>query len=1721
MLKKPLLFLLFPVFIFLFILETPLAANAADAVYARNGEVYVMIGEGPFMGVYASQKIDANGNRITVRPDGIKLFGDPTKMDNYQALSVDQFRNIYVLAAKLDPGLINIPQNFHSNVDPPRAEGICGIGNDGTLDYHDVLNHCDTMPGNPHGGRGVSDRATEKYAGHAGWSYLQGQTPGGGAHNTGAYAAPVNPPQAALADYAKHNKGAGRSIKRIPLNYWYCGFLDWKANSGAGVSCNGSTVSWQIKFGVKIQRVDLWISHYVDPVFVPAGVNDPLITPGTVIDKFENVFDTVNMQYTSARATMCGEAFHPGSMNPSTDNINTDYKIGFTTTGAGRRYVYSSLPEPKIKKGTIKLTANNTFGIPQKDSDFFNGLDSSQALTATTLSIGAATKSPLSDYIYTAPNNGEVIGFTVADQWDGLGGVRYTLLQPGTTNGKFDASKAKKLRWEKMQAYNVEAGKSGVIEMKNDVKTIAGDGSGSVYYLTDPRAVFDAAGGGDTFHHPNSTVNNLIDLPTPGKPVEYTTSTGGKEWHWKRKFTARAATELYQVEYYTKTETKLNDFTVGQQTGLVLEIYNDANATNLKFRQAVPDMVPPLIGSIKLALATINLAGPPTGNEERMCVDFLPLVPAGKNIEEIKSKDITISARDTNNNLVEIKYEGDEVEEDKPYTCRMENAPPKFSNDFIQKNILSGLVLKDENNNGIKGGFEFSVRPGTACYYWRVEMVEPMKKVLTPTKPTQVAAQAPAEWQALQKGNKSQNINLADGKWYCSLGDNYNKTWDAENGGAPEASPEFSFTPTEPGIYKISLIATARKWNYEILKYPSYVTDRNTAACKSPKTHFLFFDDGGSQGSGGTPGNGVKDGDEDYVGERYIIVTAKKDVTDKYITNVKIDGPSTVKENEIKTWTATADIKFIRSIEHENPNKRMETYNGIGVWDYPDTAVADWGLGPWDNKGEDYATGAPHRPANSVKNGNNVVMSEKMRNFGERAPGSVQLTTVPPELTGVPANIVFGTLPSAATWVAGAGTNANPTVALNRADRGAIEYEWYLAAEEISANGGSKFHGTAIDASVSEPSDPKRLPSICIAKGRLSDDANGNGPGASWSTLTSADREFKNVKVSLRYAFDMPLNPGKYYLYIKFKYPKVKWEGRSEKKDKTGKVLTTDGQLPKADKSNVIFAYYDLVSDGTGQTNYNTVNWKTITTDPKVPAGFPIVVEDVQAPQTFFVSDNPDPANPKPLPKDSIAAGGLPVTGVEYIGGTTGDPYKGAIKFDVCDNNPNTDLKSQLKAMVGGSKNNLNWESITVTKTDDKHYDFDKDHLEKVLEKTINPNANGRLPGQIQDAVNVPAGDYPGYGVDAPYRKANCQLDNPHNVLTKDKIPYDMTGSLPLYALSEDKAGNKITDATLQAKANDGAVLAPKSKHYPNAPARISLVDNDAPSFGFYALRTRDNVYRRYIIKTAGNFEAYLDGPNANMIADKHASVHDDLDWDSQNDGKLKFTTWGATDVAVKDCNLDGSVATLTGQNNPVRDMASLQNNTGQCTQLSPTTNNLTDISVGEIDGKKSYIIKFGGKNIGISEVYNKFAPTNVAFYDFDKILPANAGDMLELFEDARTKFEIAVFDNVDNVIPVTKPVMVNNGVMMAGNCYVDTVNLGDALMLGEVMDSWKPEGSIVETYGIFRDPTPTGPGAQTPFMFVAVKDMSGNATIVKFPIVIRHTLFRPNVINVETRRSE
>ncbi len=1771
MLKRTIIFVLsLSVLINLFVIGSFNTSFAADDVYSRNGEVYVMIGEGLRMGVYASQKIDATGKRVTINPDGVKMFGDPTKMNNYQAIAVDQFRNIYVLAGKYDAGLTSVQNvqpagELYVPVDPPHGCGIAGVGRDiNNKVFYDVLNFV-----SKDGGADIAHLHQKEpfWSETIKWSkrdrpfasdyhLTAGQY--GGSYKANFIDMVSTPPATTKGfDFitkvtdtfntnysAKYPTANAAKIKRMPEDVWFPGdYLAWNNIKLTGNHEGMKFAKMWIHYDFQIQRISLWVSHYVEKI--PAGTVLPAgMIAGTVKDIFENVFNTTNMKYKFMRHSGC-ESGHVGDTLATDSGITTEYKIGFTTTGAGRRYVYSSLPTPKIKRGTIQLVAGNTFGIPQVDSADYPGLDPSQALLPQTCSIGAATKNAAEDYVYTAPvtyGGWDVIDFTVADQWDGTGGVRYLLLQAaGAANKQFDLGKTKKLKWNKMTAYTPVTGdpvKDGEIPVPNDVKAIAGDGSGSVYYLTDPRAVFDNASGSDTFWSKDSTVTDLKPLTTPGKPEGPTLQDGKNVWMWYRKFSARAATELFQIEYYTKTQTKLNDFTVGNENAIVLETFSDANGTILVSR-GKPEPIPPLVNNIKIDLATINLAGPPSGNDERMCVDIVSSATTAT--QNIKLKDLTYSTT-TAGGITESVTPGDEVAEDTQYRCYMENTPLKFSDDLVKKNIISGLVLKDENNNGIKGGFDYSVRPATACYYWRVEMVEPMKKAVVPdTNFTSTTAPArnitlgkmtaaPTSWNALGgKGAKSNSVNFADGSWYSYTPRAWNadKTPGLEDAFKSDSPSDFAFTPKEPGIYKISLIASAKKWDYSKLGYPSYISDREVApGCKDATTHYLFFDNGAG---GGTAGNGIKDGGEDYVSERYVVVTAKMPVPDKYITNIAITGPQIVDENSVNIWTATADLKFIRSFNHENPGALMETFNGIGVWDYPKTVLADWGLPAFNGEGEDYAKGAPAEPTNAKLANGTLETETKARNFGEVPPGGIVIGAAAGGAS------IYGTNNTTALWIAGVGTTSDPTKALNLADRGCIEYEWYIAAQDCNTGEVSAKYrcGTTIDATVTNSSDPKRVPDILIAKGRLSDItpfAGTNTNAVTWSKIQDANRKF-TATLNLQYAFDMPLAPGKYFLYIKFKYPKLKWEGRSPKKDNAGTLV-------KDAAGNQIYAYYDLVKDGDfGQTMYVSDNWAAINATAAEPAGYQITVNDKQAPQAYFMG-NADPAN-NPKPADALADGKAPAAGIKFTGGTTGDPYPEDINYIVCDNNPNTSLNgaSKLKALLGKNSLSLAFKDLPTDTVSDSEMAFDRATVEKALLRTITPAPQAKLPGQVQSVNPATTGpdsinQYPGYGQSAPYRQAAFLVNAPDAGQNADRgdlgsndIPYDMVGRLPMFATGKDASGNIIGDADNNGNTGEVNVAStkktldvngsPNELEYSNAPAYITVEDNDAPTVTFTALRSRDNIYRKYAITATG---ANVSGTSGHKL--HHASYNDVLDKDPANPGKLVFKTFGSANASVGDFNLDNSAAAIPNQSNPVFPDTPIADAT-KCKQFTPMTMD-PDIAVGLVNAQPAYIIKFDGKNVGLSPAYNDYSPVNVAYYNFDEIVKNTGGDTLELVEKSRTKLEITLSDNVDgDMSPAPCPPGATD--MGTGNCYVDSRNLGDAETLSEIMNGWQTNGNLLTSYGQFRNPTPPEnlAPATKPFFFIVARDGRKNTTAIKLPIVVLHTLMRTNVLNVETRRTE
>ncbi|HPG56991.1 MAG TPA: hypothetical protein PKW98_04185, partial [Candidatus Wallbacteria bacterium] len=1271
---------------------------------------------------------------------------------------------------------------------------------------------------------------------------------------------------------------------------------------------------------------------------------------------------------------------------------------------------------------------------------------------------------------------------------------------------KNPASGEKKLKWNKYgnapatdpdrgyKMFLVDPGnvKAGEMPLDKDVKCIAADGSGSAYYLTDARPVVDGA----------SKILGTFDPKDESKPVVapqpmVEDNTGLIVFAWKRKYEVRAAAEVYYCDYYNRTVNKLTDVTVGFETVMVREVFKDAEAKELKYRDKTQVVGNP-VANIKLDIATINLAGPPTGNNEKDCVDILSTNANGTGVKGIKFNLPTptgIKEVEIDRSLV------DSIAEDTQYQAIMENAPPVFTHDTVNKNKNSGMELEDKNDNNVIGGFLYSILPKTATYYWKVEMIEPMRKLVNPDFPTKKVAAKPPKWPPADRPAGSSVINFsADENWYVS------------EPGADEALPDFKFTPKEPGIYKISLIAGTKRYNYDLMPYPTYITARD-AYISDYK--YSFFDNGAD---GGTAKNGVRDGGEDYVAERYLVVTAKKEEGDGYITNINITGPDEIDENKAGVWKATADIKFIRSMLHEEKTKLMETYNGIGVWDYDPDVADKWILktiNPRHDVGENFLIGAAAQPSNCYSGpaaGRTGTIEAKLRNFGEVPPdipsGTRKILNPPPAEILAPAPVkVWGTSTNTALWVEGAGTTSDPTKPLNRADRGCIEYEWYLAAEKQEGLA-SEFIKTKAGT---------REPDILIAKGRLSDEADfpnvvpgiANEKVVSWTpnSYISPNRKY-NVEVKLRYAFDMPLEPGDYYLYIKFKYPKLKWEGRSEKRDKDNKIIND----PATGKP--MYSYYDLVHDGYGETIVDECAAAIKNASPK-PIGYKIRVKDRQSPQAYFMGN--DPTFTPQLETDQLAAV-IPKAGVPFKGGTTGDAYPSEIKYNVCDNNPNRELKSTLVAHVGKKMSDIAQADFPVDESEDVMLLFDEDKVKKVLEKTITPTASGNGVGvnrviQDVDPTKLDFTQYPGYGNDAPFRRAIYVL--PANSIKAEQMPYDMVGSIPLFASGEDGAGNKISDANGDNSTSEiklgftaDADMKAKNRDYSNAPAHITIKDNDSPSLIISVLLSRDGIIKRFA----------LNSPKPEDLGGYHDSFKDTLTWDPTSiKPRLKYTSFGPVSVLLQTLDLNGDVKETKFES------LSMSPDGSKLRQFIPTSPGNPEIAVDNSSGEPEYRIKFSGKNIKLTQGYDDYSPNGLAYLDYDQV----TGETLEIIEDSRTKFELICCDNADGVI-APAPYDEASGKVEAQQLYLDTENLGDQAMLDEVIKMWRSDkaklsnGTLMDckaAYGIFRDPTPEN--SPKPYMFYAVKDSSGNVTVMKIPAVILHTLMKRNVINVENRRSQ
>jgi len=1750
-------------FLFLLLIFSVLGPFSAyaieDAIYDRNGEVYVMIGRygdnqrNPFMGVWSSSKVNDDGTLdSTDVPGGVKLFPKATgnasedeknlnAMDDYYAIAADQFRNIYVLSAKIDPTFEKPKAGDYSEIDPPLNEGIVGIGADGAGNaYYDVINYA---PGK-----------LTTWHGNFGWPRFKGigvfydEANIGTA--TGAIASagtPDAPPPNVLADYKKkydnaaiatmagsapvpyNNFGASKpflfditfldgskvtdvipgvpaspwvccgyfngwgvathnttplkifnafdpdQVKRIGKNSkgqgdvecWYPGYYPrWymhadggRYNPGCSARQAQGLANWQRRSSITMQKINLWITNYIHAIPKTVPQNGTPLPQTKKEYPFEQVFKTTNLKYLLDRESICGES-HPDACSNVPVEYSKNQFQSLSVTGAGRRYSYSSLPKPTIKKGSVDFgfsAGSINYGVPLPNSSSIfqsngQGNDNppgigtiiNKNLTFNTVGVGAATRTDKTDWVYAAPESdpdGKIVDFSVADQWDGNGGILYRLIEPPAKNKKI-------LKWDKYKEYAVDTSadekklKHGVLDLKSDVKCIAADGRGTLYWLTDAREQPDMPRLNAKYFDCTVTPEAPIVM-FPPKPVAYTDNSNKVRYKWKVKCNVPAACELWCYDYYSGKvgDKPKNSFVVGFEDVEITEVFSDAAGKDRISVQTQVMGTP--IKDVRLDLATINLAGPPKGSKENNCVDIVSKEPAITGIAGIKITDGNGKAT-----LLEASSV-DEITEDSEYSAKMENAPTKksFSEDYVCVNTLSGDInLKDENGNGIKGGFRYSLRPGTTAYYWKLEMVEPVKKVMTNlvTFPTKKVSGFP-DWPPKDYTGKAMpNVPaLNAGEWVVS-----------EASGEPanpmanwtEADPNFSFKPSEPGIYKISLMSTAKFYRYENMPYPSYITQRDLKEFKPSEVSYLFFDNGAG-------GGGINDakmaGDETVVSYRYLAVTAKPSVADDYVTKISVTGPAgEIEENKVYTFEANATLKYVKSFRHDEVSEKMETFNGIGCFDYPTGVSNLWGLMPYD-KGERYDLAAALSPTNiQLDAKGNPSVNENLRNYGEAPKG----------VAGVGSPLVYKTGDSK-LWIEGVGTQTDPEKPLNRADRGAITYEWYLAAENTNTTP-STFIGW---------DQKSREPDILIAKGRLSDEKTFDGtniPAVEWNTHTSntpGSARLFNVKVRLRYAFEMPLKPGRYFLYIKFNYPKVKWAGRSEK-DKGGKTG--------------LFAHYDLVDDGSSSTSYNTVNWTSLNASTSEPAGLPIVVRDGQSPQGFFDAG-------------AFASAGNPAPGFGFKGGTTADPFPTEISYVVCDNNPNDKkVEATLRAMVGTTAKSLAWKSVSGSKISDEAVDFGKPKVETILKQTITPF---KAWGTLQQPAKINAiSNYPGYGADAPFRKLVFK-HAAYTTISGSEVPYDMVGSLPLNIEGKDGENNKIGDFNCDGTVGNNEVVltpvddSPNKKDYTASPGYYEIIDNDPPSVTFRIMDPRQGNIREYAITNdvPKSYTDKLSWMNATqkLIYDDYGKQYmkaSQLDLNNQFKEAImasRLSTENGNEFKIYKYNLLGPV--LIGEDKIITKPAS----------------------------GLAYTINYGGKKVQFANAYQDYSPSKMFLYDFNAAMDSK--NIIEIAEDVRTKFEVLMSDNVEGVIAPG-----------SGNCFIQAENMGKQEEVDKIFEGLKsvstPEKKYF-TYFIIREPSSTG----ISFVLTACKDTAGNTTAIKIPINVLNTHMIRTTINVESKRSE
>ena len=1693
------------VFFFLFLIISSSAfAYTNDEIYKRNGDVYILIGDGYNKGVFGPFHETSQLVSVTSKSDsGSNYLFSPG--ESGKAIAVDMFNNIYVLCSDRTP--LGKPRLKPSTVTKLQGEGYpmgelnldannrgdffrIGIGANGNWLYCDYSSNWNNHFGHGYthiGNRWPTDQ--NKFGKVYSYSDTFWKDNVGNVIIPNGYHLDTNPNGQLQNGYttkmhtSSHNgRGQAAWIKNYKeryINFWN-DYYNAQYHNLSGGSQGGNNTANGPEVGAWDPYTETW-------------------------NGFEKVFELFQDQYAyQAIGAGCGDS--PPGENYNAQPITAPTgKMGVCVTCTGNRYFFSTLPHEMIKVG--KMTTGEVDATGKLSYAKPVAMDNAtipQSLPAGTTSIGAATKSRTEDYLYTSTSP----EMAVADQWDALGGIKYELM-PNLTS------------IQKTEMNGTSSGNSLTITIpaniigNGTIEAIAADGNGTVYYGIKQHESVD-------WTKPDSIeaiepFTYVPDPNDPNPPADYDKITH----KWTSIFSEGWFFHVYRI--------KENDTTDNRDIFKILlggNIYKRQDFGYYKNGQLVmlpafsspPNLDTTASGGIDASkidvdIAVVNISGPPTSGDDFAHADIVG--PAG--------------ASDP------AKPTEDYIEEDTQYTYYVEN-PPYFQGDALNKNenygasTLATRPYPYNNGDAFIGGYPVSLvetsglnnvqsvvssgSPGLV-YYFRI--VDTLTK--TPAGNPKVIA----EW---WMPNATLNNGLA-GKFTMIKNVDPNKAiisminqadQPVFNSGQGIGKKGFNITFKDPGIYKVQMMAVYLKYNYDDMPFPSWMNERNelgyfyavsrSAAQANPPLNWenapsvgniSNFSNTSLVPAWGNPEAGSNP-DMRFVAERTVHVHHALTQDTGYITHIKIHGPggstsSTVNEDTDINLYATFYVQWAKYFQYyqgaNGASIKLDEYNGVCVWNYPNDGLL---------------------PNNAIPNAADVNAKTSCISGGAgsavtggadiNGDGAVTVEDYP--YNGF--DIAFSNKDGSGKGKYGTCTeDAGPGASyLSDRDWKEIKYHWYVGAYIYQ---GDHNAGTGNFQWVQKEIKTGNLADDCIVSRINVDSVDDPVPGETHASDNDPNRRMFKVRLNLKYDIDgngtgdtppkfvMPLSPsnpssfnsyptGCYYLWVTFDYPTAKWEPRDEKLDSNGNPTGT-------------YSYYDLVCGQSMSDSYKGIDPNTAQSGN---LGYQVFVTDTEGP-AVYTEGNYDQ------------------------GGTTGDLFPRKIKYTVRDNNPNNPLSASnfgIKVQIDNPSTDQNGGSSQ----------FDNQPFRTATYTTYNSTNT-----TLDTSINPAEGGDPGSGglqVDFdklfPTPNSSCLIDNTDwysasgglennihriiNLYTNDHVvgplAENYNNDLYWYVYGSDSQGNTIHD-NIPPLYNDPSTGYTATKPW-DCLNTITVHDNDPPELSFSVIIPKLNRTITYQVTDDGRDDIF-DNPTMGYVDESTIS--------SGNDIKDEATPWLKTalaDYTMWD-DVNGGLFALDNNNGTERGKCYIKVTGDGVSEPRLMDTNGVDQPLQIYDyfiGQGSYMLDPSDKPAGNTYCDNEF-------FDFGEFITdktPNAPHILAIDEDTRVAFEVKARDNVDSFgnTKYSHNLIQSDTVTFAISVSHDPINYTP-----DFADGWTnipisnitliSDGDPARKHAIFftqfRESTHFNPAAnpeEVEWFKVTVTDNAGNIRAFKLPFRIMDT---------------